>query len=99
MKKFKACEILLIVKFHRLFNLEVGFVPASSLKAYKHVMLNNDIDYHWYLEKPLLYLIQCLGSRFDIEKSFLSPFMTLEKCQPSSRNVFLIFSAKNILLN
>ncbi len=29
MEKFKACEILLIVNFHKLFNLEVGFVPAS----------------------------------------------------------------------
>jgi len=30
MKKFKADEILLIVKFHRLFSVEMGFVPAPS---------------------------------------------------------------------
>ena len=28
-QKIKAGELLLVVKVHRLFHLEVGFVPAS----------------------------------------------------------------------
>jgi len=38
MKKFKAGEILLIVKFHRLFSLEMGFVPASFYLVIKRIV-------------------------------------------------------------
>jgi len=53
MKKFKADEILLIVKFHRLFSLEMGFVPAPFLTISQPYLENNFYFYECEVVKDI----------------------------------------------